>query len=365
MNRLDKNKIKNILNKDISSTKINSRILSLFLKQLSLLLSSGIGLDKSLSIIEKQNLDKKLTKVLVNINQDLDNGCSIYDAFCNNRKFFDPLIIAFIKSGDESGKMAEILDELSFYIEEDSKNKAIFKQALIYPIILLVVCIAIVGLLVNFVLPTFQDVFDSSGHSLPKATIILMEIANFFKDYGLVFMIFIVSIVISILILRKDKYMRFKLDKFNFLKLPFFKFRRLKLEYQFTSLLYILRRGDINIVSSLYIIKDSFTNTYIKMIIDELIIDLKNGYDLSSSLANKNLFSPLFLSMIKIGEDSGNLIESLKKSSEYYANDYIYKLRRMSQVAEPVIIILMSLIVAFVVFSVAIPIFDSVNNIAY
>ena len=322
-------------------------------------------MDKSLSIIEKQNLDKKLTKVLVNINQDLDNGCSIYDAFCNNRKFFDPLIIAFIKSGDESGKMAEILDELSFYIEEDSKNKAIFKQALIYPIILLVVCIAIVGLLVNFVLPTFQDVFASSGQSLPKATIILMEIANFFKDYGLVFMIFIVVIVISIFILRKDEVIRFKLDKFNFLKLPFSSFRRLKLEYQFTSLLYILRRGDINIVSSLYIIKDSFTNTYIKMIIDELIIDLKNGYNLSSSLANKNIFSPLFLSMIKIGEDSGNLIESLKKSSEYYANDYIYKLRRMSQVAEPAIIIFMSLIVAFVVFSVAIPIFDSVNNIAY
>ena len=365
MNRLDKNKIKDVLHKDISSTKINSRILSLFLKQLSLLLSSGIGLDKSLYIIEKQNLDNKLTKALASINKDLDSGYSIYEAFYNNKKSFDPLIIAFIKSGDESGKMAEILDELSFYIEEDSKNKTAFKQALIYPIILLLVCIAIVGLLVNFVLPTFQEVFDSSGQSLPKATIILINIANFFKDYGLVFMIFIVVIVISIFILRKDEVIRFKLDKFNFLKLPFSSFRRLKLEYQFTSLLYILRRGDINIVSSLYIIKDSFTNTYIKMIIDELIIDLKNGYNLSFSLANKNIFSPLFLSMIKIGEDSGNLIESLKKSSEYYANDYIYKLRRMSQVAEPAIIIFMSLIVAFVVFSVAIPIFDSVNNIAY
>lgn len=365
MNRLDKNKIKDVLHKDISSTKINSRILSLFLKQLSLLLSSGIGLDKSLYIIEKQNLDNKLTKALASINKDLDSGYSIYEAFYNNKKSFDPLIIAFIKSGDESGKMAEILDELSFYIEEDSKNKTAFKQALIYPIILLLVCIAIVGLLVNFVLPTFQEVFDSSGQSLPKATIILINIANFFKDYGLVFMIFIVVIVISIFILRKDEVIRFKLDKFNFLKLPFSSFRKLKLEYQFTSLLYILRRGDINIVSSLYIIKDSFTNTYIKMIIDELIIDLKNGYNLSSSLANKNIFSPLFLSMIKIGEDSGNLIESLKKSSEYYANDYIYKLRRMSQVAEPAIIIFMSLIVAFVVFSVAIPIFDSVNNIAY
>ena len=365
MNRLDKNKIKDVLHKDISSTKINSRILSLFLKQLSLLLSSGIGLDKSLYIIEKQNLDNKLTKALASINKDLDSGYSIYEAFYNNKKSFDPLIIAFIKSGDESGKMAKILDELSFYIEEDSKNKTAFKQALIYPIILLLVCIAIVGLLVNFVLPTFQEVFDSSGQSLPKATIILINIANFFKDYGLVFMIFIVVIVISIFILRKDEVIRFKLDKFNFLKLPFSSFRKLKLEYQFTSLLYILRRGDINIVSSLYIIKDSFTNTYIKMIIDELIIDLKNGYNLSSSLANKNIFSPLFLSMIKIGEDSGNLIESLKKSSEYYANDYIYKLRRMSQVAEPAIIIFMSLIVAFVVFSVAIPIFDSVNNIAY
>ena len=143
MNRLDKNKIKDVLHKDISSTKINSRILSLFLKQLSLLLSSGIGLDKSLYIIEKQNLDNKLTKALASINKDLDSGYSIYEAFYNNKKSFDPLIIAFIKSGDESGKMAEILDELSFYIEEDSKNKTAFKQALIYPIILLLVCIAI------------------------------------------------------------------------------------------------------------------------------------------------------------------------------------------------------------------------------
>ena len=365
MNTIDINKIKEVLNKDISSTKINSRILSLFLKQLSLLLSSGIALDISLRIIERQNLDKKLTKALASINADLDKGYSVYEAFRHNNKFFNPLIIAFIKTGDESGRMPEVLDELSLYIEEDGKNKAAFKQALTYPIILLVVMIAIIGLLTSFVLPTFQDVFESSGQSLPFGTRVLMDISGFFKNYGFLVFIILLAFLISIIVLRKDEAIKYKLDEFNFLNLPFFKFRRLKLEYQFTSLLYILRSGDINIISSLYIIRDSFPNTYIKEIINQLIVELRDGYSISFSLANKDIFSPLFLSMVKIGEDSGNLVESLKKSSEYYANDYIYKLRRMSQIAEPAIIIFMSLIVAFVVFSVAIPIFDSVNNIAY
>ena len=365
LNKINTNKIKKALNKDISPTKINSRIVSLFLKQVSLLLSSGIGLDKSLKIIENQKLDKRLTKALGDINKELDKGNSLYQAFRNSNKAFNPLIIAFIQSGDESGRLADILDELSVYVEEDAKNNSAFKQALTYPIVLLVVTIGIIGLLIRFVLPTFLEVFETSGESLPLITKILMKIAYFFKDYGYIVLIFILVLVSSILILRKDKDMRLKLDRFYFLKFPFLKFRQLRLEYQFSSLLYILRSGDIDIINSLCIIKDSFTNTYIKDIISQVIDELKSGYSLNISLSNKEIFSPLFLSMIKIGEDSGSLVKTLKKSSQYYANDYIYKLRRLSEIAGPAITIVMSLLVGFVVFSIAIPIFDSVNNIAY
>ena len=111
------------------------------------------------------------------------------------------------------------------------------------------------------------------------------------------------------------------------------------------------------------LISESFKNTYNKAKIDDLRKDLNSGMTLSTSIDGKKDFSPLFKSMITIGEDSGNLVEALKKSSQYYSNDYIYKLKRIANLAEPILIIFMSVIVGFVVISIAIPIFDSVNSI--
>lgn len=365
MASLDLNKIKDFLNKDISSVKIDSRIMSLFLKQLSLLVDAGLPLDKSLRIIEEQKLDKKLSSALHKINIDLSKGVSIDNSFDKHKKYFNPMVVAFIKSGGKSGRMAEVLDELSIYISEESKNKKIIQQALTYPIMILIILLILVIVVMNFVLPTFTSIFESFGKDLPLATKILIDISSFFKDYGLYLAMFISLLVVSIIILRKDILIRFKLDRFNFLYLPFFKYRRLSLEYQLTSLLYILKTGDIDIVTSLDIIKESFKNTYVRDVLNEVILDLNKGYNLSPSLASKNIFSPLLISMVKIGEDSGEMTSALKKSSEYFSNDYIYKLRHISTLAEPVMIIIMSIFVAFVVFAIALPIFESVNGVGY
>ena len=359
----DLNKIKAILNKDIIPQKVNSRVMSLFLKQLSLLLNSGISVDTSLKIIENQKIDKNITKALANVNLDLDRGLSIYEAFTNNEKYFNPMIIAFIKSGDKSGKFSEILDDLSAYIGEEDKNKSTIKEALTYPVILFFMTILIVVLILNFVLPTFQNLFAESGQSLPTTTKILLAISEFINNYGFIILIFVIFIVFSILILKRDKELAYKIDKFHYRYFPFRNLRQEKLEYQISSLLFILRSGDIEINDSLRLVKESFKNTYVKDEIDKITKDLDRGMTLSNSIEDKKDFSPLFKSMIKIGEDSGNLLEALKKSSQYYANDYIYKLKRIANLAEPIMIIFMSIIVGFVVFSIAIPIFDSVNAI--
>ena len=359
----DLKKIKYILNKDIIPQKVNSRVMSLFLRQLSLLLNSGISIDTSLKIIERQKVDKNLTKALKSVNGDLDRGLSIYEAFTNNEKYFNPMIIAFIKSGDKSGKFSDILDELSTYIGEEDKNKSTIKEALTYPIILFLMTILIVALILNFVLPTFQNLFAESGQSLPTTTKILLAISEFFNNYGFIVFLGILFIVFSILILKRDKELGYKIDKFHYRHFPFRNLRQEKLEYQISSLLFILRSGDIEINDSLRLVKESFKNTYVKNEIDKITKDLDRGMTLSNSIEDKKDFSPLFKSMIKIGEDSGNLLEALKRSSQYYANDYIYKLKRIANLAEPLMIIFMSIIVGFVVFSIAIPIFDSVNAI--
>ena len=337
--------------------------MSLFLKQLSLLTGSGLSLDRSLKIIEAQKLDKKLTRALASINNDLDRGLSVYEAFYHKQKAFSPMLLAFIKSGDESGRLDKVLDDLSAYTEEESKNRAVVNQAMAYPIILLFVTLAIVVVITRFILPTFVDVFAASGTELPLMTRVLIGISLFFRSYGLIFLIFLLILIFSMKILRKDQTFKEKTDSLAFKYLPFKKTRMLAFEYQFSSLLYILRAGDVGITTSLLIIRDSFTNDYIRMKIDGIIKDLLYGKRLSYSLEKAEIFTPLLISMVRIGEDSSQMLQALEKASDYYKNDYIYRLRRTSALIEPVMIIIMSLMVGFVVFAVAIPIFDSVNAI--
>lgn len=363
MNNFDK--LRDFLNKDIGIRKINSNILSLFLKQLSLLIDSSVSIYDSLLIIIDQSLDKKLNKALVNISLSLKNGNGAYQAFLKEEKAFGSIITAFIRSGDASGKMPEILDELSGYLTEESKNKNKIIEALIYPIILLVVTIVVVILILTKVLPTFIEVFEDNGTKLPKSTKILLESSSFISENGLYILLFVLIFVFLIFLLRQREDYRFKIDKFLFNSIFFKKFRMINIEYKMSSLLFILKKGDIDIIESINIIKKSFNNLYLRYILDKVEYSLELGNSLSVSLENENVFTKLFIAMIKVGEDSGDMVDSLRKSKDYYANEYIYRLKRLSSMAEPFLILFMAFIVGFVVFSVAIPMFDSVNNVNF
>lgn len=363
MNNFDK--LRAFLNKDIGIRKINSNILSLFLKQLSLLIDSSVSIYDSLLIIIDQSLDKKLNKALVNISLSLKNGNGAYQAFLKEEKAFGSIITAFIRSGDASGKMPEILDELSRYLTEESKNKNKIIEALIYPIILLVVTIVVVILILTKVLPTFIEVFEDNGTKLPNSTRILLESSSFISENGLYILLFVLIFVFLIFLLRQREDYRFKIDKFLFNSIFFKKFRMINIEYKMSSLLFILKKGDVDIIESINIIKKSFKNLYLRYILDKVQYSLELGNSLSDSLENENVFTKLFIAMIRVGEDSGDMVDSLRKSKDYYANEYIYRLKRLSSMAEPFLILFMAFIVGFVVFSVAIPMFDSVNNINF
>lgn len=365
MNDNSLNKLKAILNKDIGNLKINSNILALFLKQLALLLDSSVSLYDSLDIIISQKLDKKLNKSLANIKSKLKEGYQAYDAFKFEENAMGPLIIAFIKSGDESGNLSYILDELSKYLTEDSKNKSQIKQAFIYPIILLIVTFIVIIIMTTKVLPTFVSVFETSQSELPLSTKILLSISEFMTNRGFFVLIIFLLIFLFFLYLRSKNSYRLKIDRFVFESFLFKKFRMLNIEYQITSILFILKRGDVSIIESMDIIKDSFKNTYIKEKFENIKVNLRQGQALSDALKKENIFTNLMTSMVKIGEDSGDMANSLEKASNYYANEYIFRLKRISALVEPVLILIMAIIVAFVVFSVAIPMFDSVNNIDY
>lgn len=351
------------MTRDIFPTRISSRIVSLFLKQLSLLLNTGISLDEAILIIRKQNIDKKLSKSLDKVLISLASGHSIYEAFSKEESSFDPMLISFIKSGDESGNLASVLDEYSDFLFTTGKNKAKIREAFIYPIILLVVTVIVLGLILNLVMPTFIMNFADVGMDLPMITRTLISLSEFFAEFWpLILAMILVTILIILLFYRKDEY-KITIDEVIF-KAPIFReFRMLGIEYRLSSLLYILKSGGIDIIKSIDIISRSYRNTYIQMKFHFIKKDLMEGRSIAYAFSKAGIFSNLLISMLEVGEESGGLEEALDKASEYYANEYIFKLKRFSKLAEPVLIIIMASIVAFVVFAVTIPMFDSVNNL--
>lgn len=365
LSKIKFDKLRAFLNKDIGGFRINSNILSLFLKQLSLLIDSSVSLYESLLIIIDQRLDKKLNKALVNVSLGLNKGDGAYEAFLKEEKSFGPIVTAFIKSGDASGNLSNILDDLSTYMTEESKNKNKIKEALLYPIILLIVTIGVVITILTKVMPTFIEIFEENSKKLPISTKILLSISDFLNKNGLFIIFGILFVIFLIYLLRKKEKYKYIMDKFLFENIFLKKFRILNIEYQITSLLYILKKGDVDIIESINIIKNSFKNLYLREILLNVENSLKLGNSLSFSLEKENIFTKLFIAMIKVGEDSGDMTSSLKKASYYYANEYIYRLKRISSLAEPFLILFMALIVGFVVFSVAIPMFDSVNTINF
>lgn len=364
MNRENYKRIVSILNKDIGAKKIDSRTMSLFLNELSLLLNSGISLYYSLNIILRQGPDKRVAKAVKTIIDGLDKGCETYEAFYLARDYFSPLVLAFIKTGINTGSLGKILQELSDFIFEESKNKATVKQAMTYPILVLIVSILVIIAIIKFVMPSFIEIFKSSDMVLPLPTRIMLTISNFFAEYNLVILLIIFLFILIYLLLRTNYARKVKIDKLIFTKGPYSRLNRLRVEYQLTSIYYILKSGDIETIYSFDILADSFKNTYVKEILIGIRDEVNKGVSLTKAFKEAGVFSPLLISMVETGEETSSLDLTMKKAKDYFANEYIFKVKRLTSLAEPVLIIIMGLLVAFVVFSVSIPMFDSINGLS-
>lgn len=364
MNREKYNRIVKFLNKDIGPKRIDSRTMSLFLNELSLLLNSGISLYDSLSIIKRQGANKKIEKAINIILYNLERGRSPYEAFKMAEGYFSDLILAFVKTGTKTGKLAGILENLSNFIYEESKNRSAVKQAMTYPLIVLFVSVFVIITIINFVMPSFIEIFDQSEMSLPLMTRMLLGISNFFAENSLLLLLVIGLIFLIILVLRTNYQKKIRMDEFLFKLKPIHKLNRLRVEYQLTSIYYILKSGDIDTIETFLILADSYKNAYIKEVILKIKDDINKGDSLSLAFRKAEIFSPLLLSMVDIGTETSKLDETMKKANEFFATEYIFRIRKISSIAEPLMILLMGLLVAFVVFSVSIPMFDSINGIS-
>ena len=360
---MDINILKKILNKPIYLN-ANKRHLSIFLRQFAVLISSGIKPNKAIEILKDQKEIKSLNNSLNGVYEDLNNGIYLSKAF-SKYNIYDEFFISMIETGEETGKIDDIALKLSAYYEkEDEINKKII-GALIYPLIIFITSVLVLAFVFKFIMPNFIILFENSSMVLPFSTRILISISSFLSNNIFIIILILMILLIIYIIMIKRKNFKIKIDYLKF-KIPIFsKYYIQILTGKISRALSISYGNGINLLDSLAIISIGMANLYMQNKLFLAIEEIQEGQVISKAFENTNILPQLFNSMIEVGEETGDLENILDIISNYYKKESDYAIDSMIKIFEPLMIVLMAIIVGFIVISIAIPMFDLINNYNY
>lgn len=342
--------------------KLKAKQLVAFCRELSTLLASGVTLVRALDIIsEQEGMNKDERDIYKDVLQDLKRGISLSDAM-ESKECFPDLMIGMIRSGEGSGNLDLVTQRLSIQYEKDYKLTQQVKSAMTYPCILLVLCVAIVILIVTFILPQFQSLFDQM-ESLPMITNILIAVSNFLVQKWYIALLAVAVIVALIRIIVGIPSVRRGVD---WLKVHMWGFGKLfKVVYtaRFARTLSSLYSSGMPLISAVGVAAKTIGNGYVESQFDEVITMVRGGVPLSQGLREVDGLLKKLSSTILVGEESGRLDVMLDSIAETLEADAEQATKRMVTLLEPILIIFMALIVGCIMIGVMLPIYQSYSAI--
>ncbi|MBP8691822.1 MAG: type II secretion system F family protein [Bacillota bacterium] len=347
----------------IFSKKVKSKDLALFCKQVHAMLKSGVTIANILEILKLQTENRRLRDHIRSMHEELQKGHTFSEALRQRKGAFPELFVSMTEAGELSGNMDLIMDRLSKHYEKEHKIENKIISAMIYPIILSIVCTFVVFFLTTSVMPTFIEMYVTSGVSLPRLTRILISFSEFLKHFwyfiilGMVAFVFIISYILKIpdIKLKKD---------FLKLRIPLIKNLIIKVAAsRFSRTLATLSASGVSLLSALDTASGVTGNLYIYKKVLEIKEDVRRGLPLSALLQNQGIFPPILCHMVKIGEDSGSLEEVLDKAADFQDEEIETAILRLTTLLEPVMIIVMAIVIGLIVLSMVLPMFEMVKTV--
>lgn len=342
--------------------KLKAKQLAAFCRELSTLLASGVTLVRALDIIsEQEGINKDERDIYKDVLQDLKRGISLSDAM-ESKECFPELMIGMIRSGEGSGNLDLVTQRLSVQYEKDYKLTQQVKSAMTYPCILLVLCVVIVILIVTFILPQFQSLFDQM-ESLPMITNILIAVSNFLVQKWYIALLAVAVIVALIRIIVGIPAVRRGVDWMKVHMWGFGKLFKVVYTARFARTLSSLYSSGMPLVSAVGVAAKTIGNGYVESQFDEVITMVRGGVPLSQGLREVDGLMKKLSSTILVGEESGRLDVMLDSIAETLEADAEQATKRMVTLLEPILIIFMALIVGCIMIGVMLPIYQSYSAI--
>nr|WP_086938383.1 type II secretion system inner membrane protein GspF [Thaumasiovibrio occultus] len=337
--------------------------LSLLTRQLATLVQAGMPLEECLRAAAEQSEKNQTRNMVLSVRSRVVEGYTLADSLRDYPTVFDELYCAMVAAGEKSGHLDAILNRLADYVENRHKTKMKIMQAMLYPLILLVVAIGVVSLLLAFVVPPIIEQFLQSGQSLPKMTALLLAMSDFVTNYGLfLLMAFIGTLTAWRAALRRPAF-RMKWDQ-KILSFPVIgKVMRGLNTSRFSRTLAICSSSAIPLLDGMKVATDVMTNVYVKAKVEEAAEKVREGSSLRLALDQSKLFPPMMLHMIASGERSGELESMLVRAADNQDNQFDNTVSVAIGILTPVMIVLMACMVAFIVFATLMPIVNMNNMV--
>jgi type IV pilus assembly protein PilC len=345
--------------------KIKPKILTIFTRQLATLIDSGLPLLRSLTVLAKQERDKVLKNTINKLADSVQSGNTFSDALAQHPRIFNDLFVNMVKAGEVGGVLELVLNRLSEFQEKAAKIKNKVVAAMVYPMIVITMAVAIMGFLLVFIVPKFEAIFhDMLGNKpLPAITRFVIGASNLVKNHGLVLVGAVIAVVALYKFFSRTQSGRFVIDRFK-LRMPLFgDLNRKTAISRFSRTLGTLVTSGVPILQALNITRETAGNAAIAAAISQVHDSVKEGESIVQPLEASRAFPPMVISMIDVGEETGKLPEMLLKIADVYDDEVDNAVAALTSMLEPIMIVFLAVIVGTIVLALFTPLISIISGL--
>ena len=352
--------------KPLFGTGVGKENITVFSRQLSTLLKAGLPLLRSLEVIARQEKNPYFKAIVDQLADNVRTGNKFSDGLSQHPKIFDKLYVNMAKAGEAGGVLDVVLDRLSTFQEKALKTTNKVKSAMVYPIVIMGVAVAIVAILMIFVVPQFQKIFTDmlKGNArMPALTQTIIDISDFMKENYILTGLIIVGVILFVKIFFKTK-IGIRVWDTAALKLP--KIGDLVMKStvaRFTRTFGTLLASGVPILEALTITRGTINNSLISDALSRVHDRVRDGENLSTPLDQQKIFPTMVTSMVEVGEETGQLPEMLNRIADNYDEEVDNSVGAITSIIEPIMIVFLALVVGTIVIALFLPIIQIIQNL--
>ncbi len=340
--------------------KVASRQVTVFTRQLSILLKSGVPILKAMTILADQSLNTYLRIVLEEIRTEIQNGKTLSSALALYPPVFSPLYLALVCAGEESGTLEQALLRIAEYRAKQEQTLSHIRAALTYPALMAVVGAGTIIFMLTFVMPRLMSIFSRFGQELPLSTKILMSVSNFLTQGWVWFVVGAGVLAVIGLTQRRNRSKRERLlFSYAQLHMPLFGEIFIKAELAcFSRTLELLLNSGIQLLRAIQTSIPTLNNEIIRDALGNVQNVIEQGGSFGMTLDRYSVFPKFMVNLISVGEESGKMEEALKELANTYEFETDEAVKVMTNLLEPVMILVMGIVVGFIIISMLLPVFQ-------